>query len=166
MLLATGLVAAALIGQTAAEETTKTPTEFTFRGITAGQQVDSKIKLGCFIKVGPKRVCMPNGDVGGEPAVIQITLINNTLSELDITAARKSFPILLDLFGQRYGKPCANRVDKWQNVSGASLDDQVFEWCFVTGKLILREIGNQVNETEATYSDSIITDDKPHQVDF
>jgi hypothetical protein len=131
---------------------------FEFKGIRGDQTVEDPRSLGLNVCSHNKRAnewtCMPLMSVAGQRMVTVWRFRDGLLRLLKLDGTRSDYPALLDAFTQRYGAPCRSTVEKWQNAMGASLDNKVQTWCFSGGELELREIGDKISRTQATYVDS------------
>lgn len=128
--------------------------KFEFKGMVAGQPVDRKSAglRGC-IRSNNENVCIETTTVAGWPVAQTVTLVNGYIASIKIGGHRSAHDSILSSFIVKYGEPCEVRNDVWQNAMGARLEYRLHKWCFSSGELTLREIGNRINSMEAEYID-------------
>lgn len=165
-MLIAGIVLAA---QVVAQQLPQGLQVFDFKGIRADQVVPNPRAIGLNVCSHDKRAnewtCMPGMTVANRFAVTVWHFKDDLLSSLEISGGRSDYSLFRDAFTERYGQPCRQTTEKWQNAMGASLDNHVAIWCFSTGELELREIGDRITSTEATYVRGGFKQPKP-QIDF
>lgn len=141
---------------------------FEYKDIVAGQPADAKALRRCTDKPDGRCSAMTfGGTLAGNIVDTQfVDYYGGKLSALMLIIDRKAFVSVVDAFTAKYGKPCASRVDTWANAAGARLDNQVYEWCFQTGKLEARQYGSRLTQMRVVYQDDNQPPSPGPKIDF
>ncbi|WP_344699536.1 hypothetical protein [Sphingomonas limnosediminicola] len=164
------IAALALIGS-ASSAVAQTLPVFQFREIRADQPIDPQ-SIGfkeCQSLENGLRRCMPRSgsDRVANVFVIPMMILNGSkLASFELIGIQSGYGSIKDAFAAKYGTPCQSRTDKWQNRIGNSFDNEVTVWCFATGRLELKALGNQVDQWQARYVDAVNTPPSTPKVDF
>lgn len=139
---------------------------FTFRGLEGGKTVPST-DLGMCGNLGPDyRTCLlKERDFAGVSAPIYLFLVGDALSSIKIEFDARDFGTVEEAFKIKYGSPCKKWKEPWQNAMGARSENLIQQWCFLTGNLQLRSIGDRLGRSLASYDDRLQPVSSP-KIDF
>lgn len=67
---------------------------------------------------------------------------------------------------EKYGPPCERHMEKTYNRLGNTLEHEVVEWCFATGRLSVDDIAPGNDRVRISYTDEANPPKPPARVDF
>lgn len=135
--------------------------------MVAGQIISNEQLRHCDIKAINTLQCVDGYvDVAGTRSFVMTTVFGSKLSSMVLSSDQDNWTKLRAAFIAKYGQPCSQNVESWQNAAGASLKNISEDWCFATGKLNLRQYGYRITETSAVYIDDNKVPEPAPKVDF
>jgi hypothetical protein len=96
----------------------------------------------------------------------RIEFYNQKLSSVMLLFDPEDFSLIANAFNAKYGRPCAAEVKQKQNRMGAKFQSPHFEWCFLSGRLIIDMYGPSLDSGSAEYIDQNKPPVTPPKVDF
>lgn len=146
---------------------------FEFKGIVASETTDLS-KLFCITKSDDGADCLPADWASPPPRVADVIVLlpeilfyKGKLYSMHFGVIPQQLGVLTDAFAAKYGNPCIDTTEPWQSRAGAVFQNHVMSWCFSTGMLVVKAMGDRMDAPEVQYVDfQSAPPPPPSKVDF